>query len=216
MRTRLSLIALSLVAALAVPSAAQASDCGKDVETAFEKLRTSPSYRVLAKQPSPRGEIDNTTDYQAPDKMYQKVVVPGEPGALETIAIGRWAWANQGGGWQELQPQFAQSVTFHVSETLGRPTKSGGSFTCLGKVAWNGRDVVGYRSEPTASADRPEGPDNPKLARTVYVDPASGLPAYNFVAEPKPEAQPLFSATYVYPGDIKIEAPAAVPAGRTR
>ena len=28
--------------------------------------------------------------------VYRAYVVPGEPAPLETIAIGKWAWANQG------------------------------------------------------------------------------------------------------------------------
>ena len=148
--------------------------------------------------------------------MYNKVLVPGEPGALETIAIGRWAWASHGMGFQELQPQFAQSVTSDVSATLNTPVATGDALTCLGKVTRDGRELVGYQSTPTASPGKPVGPENPLLARTVFVDPASGLPALSIISEPKADAVALVSVTYSYPSDLKIEAPDAIPAGRTR
>ena len=193
-----------------------AADCAGDVQSAFEKQRGQKAYRVLSKAPSIRGEVATQTDFQQPDRMYNKVDVPGEPGALETVAIGRWAWASHGMGFQELQPQFAQSVTYDVAATLGTPVKTAENFTCLGPVTRDGRNYVAYQSEPKSSPGQPAGPDNPALARTVFVDPATGLPALNIVSEVKPGAAALVSAVYSYPTDINIEAPPAVPAGRTR
>jgi hypothetical protein len=202
--------------ALFAVTPALAQDCAKEVQAAFEKQRLSPAYRVLSKQPSPRGEIQTTTEFLRPDRMYNKVIVPGEPAALETIAIGRWAWASHGGGFQELQPQFAQSVTFDVSATLNTPIATAEPFTCLGKQTRDGKELLGYQSEPKASPGKPVGPDNPLIARKVFIDPATGLPVLNVVAEAKADAPALVSAAYSYPTDLKIEAPDAVPAGRTR
>lgn len=196
--------------------ASPGGDCAKAVQEAFEKQRTGAGYRVQSKQPSPRGMVATQTDFLKPDRMYNKVDVPGEPAPLETIAIGRWAWASHGMGFQELQPQFAQSVTFDVNATLNTPIAAPGAFRCLGEIAYEGGQYIGYQSEPKAAAGQPEGPSNPPLARTVLVDPATGLPAFNIVAEAKPDAEPLTKAAYSYPADLKIEAPDAVPATRTR
>jgi hypothetical protein len=215
MSRAVSVCLLSLTVVLPVGAAVAADDCAKEVQAAFEKQRLSAAYRVLSKQPSPRGEIETTTEFMRPDRMYNKVVVPGEPGALETIAIGRWAWASHGFGFQELQPQFAQSVTSDVTTTLNTPTTAG-SFTCMGTVKRDGKDLLGFQTEAKASPGKPVGADNPALARIVYVDPASGLPVLNVISEVKPDAVPVVSAAYSYPADIKIEAPDAVPAGRTR
>lgn len=209
-------IAAALFTALNLVTPALAADCAGEVQAALEKQRTQPAYRVSAKQPSARGDVTTQTDFQLPDRMYTKVVVPGEPGALETVAIGRWAWASHGFGFQELQPQFAQSVTSDVSTKLNTPVKVTAPFTCLGKVKRDGAEYVAYQSEPTASPGNPVGPDNPALARTVFVDPATGLPALEIVSEVKPDAAALVSVAYTYPTDIKIEAPDALPAGRTR
>jgi hypothetical protein len=193
-----------------------AADCTKDVSAAFEKQRAQPGYRVLAKQPSPRGEIETTTNYLLPDKMHNIVVVPGEPAPIETIGIGRWAWATHGMGWQELQPQFAQTVTSHVAATLGKPAELTDAFSCLGTVKRDGRDLLAYQSEAKAASGKPAGADNPPIARTVYVDPQTGLPVLNLVADATAGSSPLMSAAYSYPTDIAIAAPDAVPPSRTR
>ncbi len=193
-----------------------AADCANEVQAAFEKQRTQPAYRVLSKQPSPTGEVTTQTDFQRPDRMYNKIVVPGEQGALETYAIGRWAWASHGFGFQELQPQFAQSITADVNTALNSPAKASENFTCLGKQTRDGREFLAYQTTPQASPGKPAGPDNPALARTIFVDPATGLPALTTIGEVKADAVVLISAAYSYPSDINIEAPPATPAGRTR
>ena len=213
--------AAALIAVLAACGTALASDdCGKDVAAAFEKQRAMPGYQVVTRQPGPQGEITNTFLFQQPDKMHNKLVSPDQPAPLETIAIGRWAWANQGGGFQELWPQFAQSVTSDVATTLSRPASVTQPFTCVGKTTHDGRDVIAYRTAAQlADPSKPEGPDNPKLARTVLVDGTTGLPAYNLVGPPPADGKagaPLMTTAYSYPADIKIEAPDAVPAGRPR
>jgi hypothetical protein len=213
---RRAFTALVSVTACASAAPALAADCAAEVQSAFEKQRTLPAYRVLSKQPSPTGEVTTQTDFQRPDRMYNKIVVPGEPGALETYAIGRWAWASHGFGFQELQPQFAQSITADVNTALNTPAKASEPFTCLGKQTRDGREFTVYQTTPQASPGKPAGPDNPALARTVFVDPVTGLPVLTIIGEVKPEAAALVTAAYTYPTDINIEAPPATPAGRTR
>ena len=210
--------ALLIAAFAATPALA---DCRGDVEAAFEKQRTAaPGYRVMAEQMQDNGKVEITIDYVQPDRMYQKVVSPSERAPIETIAVGRWAWGNMGGGWEELQPQFAQSVTSHAHVTLAEPAKATGDFDCLGKVTVDGKDYLGYRSKPgDAPPDRGPAAGTPKPAvlRTVYVDPATGLPALNVVAEPGQEAKPWVRTAYAYPKDLVVEAPVgAAPAPRTR
>lgn len=213
---------LALAAVTATTTAVPAlADCRGDVEAAFEKQRThAPGYRVLAEQIQDSGKVEITIDYMLPDRMYQKVVAPNERAPIETISVGRWAWGNMGGGWEELQPQFAQSVAAHTHATLTEPAASTGDFDCLGKVTVDGHDYVGYRTRPGA-APPDHGPGAARQAtavlRTVYVDPATGLPALNIVAEPGKEADPWARTTYAYPKDLLVEAPVgAAPAPRTR
>lgn len=221
-RRAIESIVMALMGASVASGPALANeDCSKEVAAAFEKQRLSPGYQVVIKQPGPEGDITITRLLQQPDRMHNKVEAPGQPAPLETIAIGRWAWANQGGGWQELWPQFAQSVTSDVATALGQPVAIADAFTCAGKVGFEGKEFVAYRTAARlAEPAKPPGPENPLLARTVLVDPASGLPVYNLVGQPPEGAQPppaaVMRTVYSYPADLKIEAPDAVPAGRPR
>jgi len=191
---------------------AHAEDCSAAVQAAFEKQRTLPSYRLMAKQQSETGVVETQRDYVAPDRMYNKITIPGEPAPLETIAVGRWAWANQGGGWQELQPQFAQSVTFEVSNALATPVEVKDAFACLGKVMREGKEYLGYRNAAQPASGKPEGH---AITRTVLVDAATGLPAHNLVGEADAGTPPVIATTYSYPADLAVEAPLdALPAGK--
>ena len=199
------LVVFAVVAAL--PSIADAADdaCRIAVQTAFDKQRQSKGYRFAASMPGPQGATKMTIDYLPPDRMYQKVEAPGHPAPVETIAIQRWAWGTMGGGWEELQPQFAQSIISHVRETLVSPPPITAAFACLGKVKLGDKDYLAYRADQPsqAAADLKA----PQLARTVYVDEATGLPAANIVAENDGKGAPVFDGRYSYPTDIVIEAP---------
>ena len=208
-----------LPAATLLPTRASAADCRAEVEAAFEKQRTnSPGYRLETQQFQDGGKIEITVDYQMPDRMYQKVVAPNERAPVETIAVARWAWGNMGGGWEELQPQFAQSVTSHVATTLGQPVKATGDFTCLGKTAFEGKDYIAYRTTtaPETKVAGGNGAAMPDIHRTVYVDPQTGLPALNIISE-DPGSKIWARTQFSYPKDLVVDAPAgASPASRAR
>ena len=181
-------------------------DCRAAVETAFEKQRAAKGYRFTAKMPGPQGETTMTIDYLPPDRMYQKVEAPGTHQApVETIAIARWAWGTMGGGWEELQPQFAQSIIAHVRTTLVNPPKITAAFTCLGETAFDGQKLLAYRADQKAAVAT--NPSQPNLARTVYVNAKTGLPVANIVAKVDGKEPPVFDGRYSYPTDIVIEAP---------
>lgn len=184
-------------------TAARADDCSSAVQAAFEKQRNQKGYHLVSKQQSERGEVETVRDYVAPDRMFNQVTVPGEPAPLQTIAVGRWAWGNQGGGWEELQPQFAQSVTSDVASALQVPVEIKDTFVCLGSVKRDGKEFAGYRTEPKAAPNAGE----PALMRTVLIDADSGLPAHNIISEAKEGAAALLETAYTYPADITVEAP---------
>ncbi len=205
-----------LLAALGA-GATHAADCKGEVEAAFEKQRThAPGYRVTAEQFQEGGAVKIAIDYMLPDRMFQSILPPGEKNAVETIAVSRWAWGNMGGGWEELQPQFAQSVTAHVADMLGKPIKAEGEFDCLGKQTVDGRELVGYRTKAAAAAGS-DGGAKEQVARTLYVDPVTGLPAINLIGDAKDGGKVWARSLFSYPADLKVEAPVgAAPAPRTR
>ncbi|MGD9668389.1 MAG: hypothetical protein AB7U75_04940 [Hyphomicrobiaceae bacterium] len=199
--------AAAAFAVLAVPTAHAGDDCRAAVEAAFDKQRTfATGYRFAAEIPGDQGKTRMTIDYLPPDRMYQRVEAPGHEKPVETIAIQRWAWGTMGGGWEELQPQFAQSIIAHVRSTLINPPKITTEFSCLGKVKLGDKDLVAYRADHPSS-EAGSAPGTPQLARTIYVDGTSGLPVANIVARVDGKEGAVFDGRYTYPADIKIEPP---------
>jgi hypothetical protein len=192
---------------------AVADDCTKDVVAAFDKQRTSKAFRVEFSQPTSDGEVQMKIDYMPPDKMLQTVTSPAMPGEQQTMLVGSRAFAGTSGSFEELLPQFTQSIVAEVKEAIGGTPQNLGSFECLGAVKLDNQDLVAYRtaSKPAAGAD-----PSKIIARTIYVDPASGLPAFNVVAALAGGADPVMKVRYSYPTDIEIVAPGNAPVQQLR
>lgn len=187
---------------IATASGALACDGRSEVEAAFAKQQKAPAWRTVAETEGPNGKQEQTFEYVPPDRMYRKILIVGQEPAIETIGIGKWAWSNQGNGWSEMQPPMAKMIAMHVEQVVTTPPKAGADFTCLGTTAYDGKDYTAYRTAPEKSEGGRE------LARTIYVDPATGLPAFNVIADVgKPDTAPLLKETYSYPADIAIEKP---------
>ena len=119
---RLFLVLLPLVAA----GPALAADCTTDVVAAFEKQRTSKAFRVEFSQPTAEGEAQMRIDYIPPDKMLQTVTSPAMPGEQQTMLVGDRAFSGTSGTFEELQPQFTQSIVAEVRTALApAPQKPG-------------------------------------------------------------------------------------------
>lgn len=185
---------------LAGAAPALAADCaGKaDVEAAFTKRLGEKAWRTsIASKSSMGDDQSDTYDFLPPDRMYRKVVTKEQ--TIETVGIGKWAWTNIGGGYSELQPQFAQMVISRVQAEFANP-KVSTEFKCLGTVAFEGKDYTGYQTAP-------EQQEGKTLARTILIDAKSGLPAFNIVSAPDLKGEVLIKETYTYPTDISIEKP---------
>ncbi len=130
--------------------------------------------------------------------MYRKVVTRGE--TIETIGIAKWAWTNIGGGYSELQPQFAQMVASRRDQAFLKPSVAI-PYSCLGKMTYDGKEVMVYQTAPDPQ------PDGSKLARTIMIETASGLPVFNIVSAPDKTGEPVRKETYSYPEKIEIEKP---------
>ena len=201
---RASYLALLMIA-MATPAAA--ADCSKDVLSAFAKQRTSKVFRVEFSQPSAEGEVHMVIDYMPPDRMLQTVTSPAMPGEQQTMLVGNRAFAGTSGAFEELLPQYTQSIIAEFAEAIGEP-KNIGAFECLGNSTIDGKELLAYR----LSDKVPDGADTSKImARTVYVDPATGKPAYNVVAALSGTAPPALQVKYSYPTDVEIVAPTNAP-----
>ena len=201
---------LAIIASgMALTSAALADDCSKDVSAAFEKQRASKAFRVAMDQGTVEGPVRMTVDYIPPGRMLQTVVGKHMPGEQQTMFVDGRAFAGSSGSFEELLPQFSQSISAEVSAAISAPQKLG-VFECLGKTAFEGKDYVAYRtSDKAAAAGAADAQET--LARTIYVDPASGLPALNVVAALSGKGEPVLKIVYSYPTDIVIEAPQSAP-----
>jgi len=181
---------------------ALACDGKSEVEAAFAKQQKAPAWRtVVASQNEAGNKQEQIFEYIPPDRMYRKILIIGQEPAVETIAIAKWAYGNQGNGWSELQPPMAKMLSEHIKQVVTAAPKAGADFSCLGKTAYEGKDYLAYRTAPEKTEKGTE------LARTIYVDPETGLPAFNVIAETKEGAVPLLKESYSYPTDIAIEKP---------
>lgn len=199
-------LACFTVFAFALP--AHAEDCSKDVLAAVEKQRTSKAFRVSMVQPTVEGPVKMTVDYLPPDRMLQTVTADHMPGEQHTMLVGTRAFAGSGGGYEELLPHLAQSVVTEMKAAVGKP-ENVGTFECAGKQSFEGKDYLAYRAVDKEA--KPGTPPDEVLARTIYVDEVTGLPAYNVVATVSGKAPPVMKVEYSYPADVVIEAPANAP-----
>ena len=87
-------------------------------------------------------------------------------------------------------------------------------FQCLDKATVVGVEYLAYRSVEAGQAQS-SAPAHP-VHRTVYVDPKTGLPAVNLVAEDTPGAVPVFKGVYSYPTDLVIEGYPGAPLAKVR
>ncbi len=209
---RLFVIAAAATLAVANPAFAAGADCSADVLAAVRKQLEQKAFRVEFAQATAEGEAHMKIDYVPPMKMLQTVTSPAMPGEQQTMLVNDRAFSGSGGSFEELQPQFTQSIVAEVTSALARPSKLEG-YECLGTVKYEDQDLVGYRFEDKT---HPQTDPSKAIARTIYVDPKSGLPAYNVIASLAEGAKPLREVKYSYPADIEIVAPANAPVQKLR
>jgi hypothetical protein len=196
---------LSLTALMAVTPAAADDKCKGEVEAAFAKQRTQPAFRMVATVQTLNGPLVRTIDFVAPDAIYNKIESPTEEAPVETIGIGKWAWANTEGGWEEQPPHNAQVVA-QEREAYKVPPKAAADFSCLGKVGYEGKEYVGYGTAPMKDTDGME------VVTMVYLEPETSLPAFYVTKSTKSEGPAKFVAVYSYK-DITITPPNELLAG---
>jgi hypothetical protein len=186
-----------------------AADCTTDVVAAFEKQRTSKAFRVEFSQPTAESEAQMRIDYIQPDKMLQTVTSPAMPGELGR----RPGLFGDERHFRRTTAPFTQSIVAEERTVLAPTPQKPGNFECLGPTKFDNGDLVAYRTAEKI----PTGTDPAKvMARTIYVDPATGLPAFNIGAASAGTADPVMKVKYSYLTDIEIAAPQNAPAQKLR
>jgi hypothetical protein len=212
---RVLAMSLIAVAVCSGPAMGAGPSCKDQVRDAFTKQRTSRAFSMVAKLNGESGPVEITAEYLPPDRMRQRIVAPNQE-PLETVLVGTRAWSRQGGIWEELMPAIAQTIIAQVREAVIEPPKDVGEFECIDKATIDGKQYLAYRSVQKPGADVRGSAVTRPVHRTIYVDPETGLPAINIVAEDKPDAAPLFHGTYTYPTDLVIEAYPDAPLAKIR
>lgn len=197
-------MALGLVLLTACPVLA---DCKDEVAAAFAKQRNSGAFRMDVSMINERGPISMSVEYQLPGRMHQVVKELVNPQPSETLLVDGNAWTNSGQGWTSLKNEEAEALAQQVKETVVDPPKELTGYTCLGKVALDGKEYFAYRGEEPRGAAATGLPDSVVPLRQVYVDPETGLPALTTAAIKERADKPFFKARYTYPTDIKIDPP---------
>lgn len=203
-------VALALaLAATTVPALAD-EKCSGEVAAAFTKQAAAPKFRTVMTHPVEGGVVERILNLVRPNRLHSITNAPQIAGHIETISIGQWAWSSDGESWEEMKPNIAKMIEMDVAK-MAAPAAVSANFSCLGKVNFEGKDYAGYRADPG------KGDDGIELAATVYLDEATGLPAYNIVAPTSGDGSPRLKAMYGYGDDISVEAPEgfAVPAAKT-
>lgn len=194
MRTRLLILPLALLAAPV--GAAQACDGKAEVEAAFTAQHQKP-WRTQSATKSDTGiDQSQTFDFQPPDRIYRKVTSGTE--SVETIGIGKQSWTNATGAWEEMKSELANLVVAHMKSNFG-PARVSVPFKCLGPVDYSGKKLLGYQTEP-------ETVEGKVVARTIYVDQDTKLPAFNIVGTVD-GSEEIMKDAYSYPTDVAIEKP---------
>lgn len=200
MRTQMINVVALLIVAFATSPAIAACDGKAELEQAFQKQQQRPKGWRSEQTSRGASGFDQREIYKflPPDRMYRLVDAAEK---LETIAINKWAWSNLNEtGWDELQPQFSQMVMTRLRQAFV-PAKVSADFTCLGKVSFEGKEYLGYQTKPETTDE------GVTISRTIYLDEATGLPAFNIIGAPDGKTPPLSKEAYTYPDDISIEKP---------
>lgn len=195
---RFKLLALPLFALGAFAAPAHACDGRAEVEAAFVKQQEKPWRTRIVSESDAGIAQEQIFDYQPPNRMHRTVKVGDQ--TVETIGVNRWAWSADNGAWGEMEAPHARVVAIHILNTF-QPPKASIDFKCLGEVSYEGKTYVGYQSPPET------GEDGAVLARTIYVDPETRLPAFNVVGAPDGSGEPLHREEFSYPTDINIIPP---------
>lgn len=195
---------LPAVVGLSQPALADDA-CRKAVEDAFTKQRQSKAFRSEVNYPADENGPKQVFEYLPPLTMHRLVTTPSMPEPMESIGFGNRAWILENSGWMEMQPQFAESHKNHLAELFSAPVSIKSDYKCLGTAKFEGADYTGYQTEPE------KGDDGIAVARTVYVDAKTGLPAANVVGAVADDKPLLVREIYSYPAELTIEIPEGAP-----
>jgi len=205
---RISFAAIGL--GVAMVSGPALADCSKEVADAVKLQSESKMWRKQSSMITQNGPAKMTLEVVAPDRMRQVVSLVVNPKPVESVLIGGKAWSNAGGqGWKKLDAKPTGELFTFFQSITGSKIQNVGKFRCLGLEPVKGRQLRAYQgledtTKPLLGEDTK--PKN-EAERIVYIDPDTGLLAGTIYARKGMRDKPIFSDTFTYPTDLKIEQP---------
>jgi hypothetical protein len=179
--------------ALAMPASAAAANCKAELDMVVAKHLLAGPFRVESVFTLNGKLVTDVTEVVLPDRVHKR------PATGELIMVGDILWMKQGGAWvrtaRAVLPEERPAVYFDLADQVA----SADDTACRDAVTREGSTyrVFAFTSHHKVGS---WGADWPTI---LYVNPASGLPAFAEVGLAKPE----FTDTYVYDRAITIVAP---------
>jgi hypothetical protein len=228
-RRRVNIFAVTFSLLCLAPTAASVAEpstsCRDEVAAAFERLKTLPHRKEETIVVSDQQTAHEISEFLPPDRI-RKIENNGVPGygTSQTIWVGQRVWSNWTGwpwGWRAWDPFLLRG---RGMESADMPIAADAVFECLGRVEFEGKTYLGYRSRIEkmfavvvphngALSDTAQQELERKLRqmpqewRTFFVDPQTTLPAHDLAAQENKLGNPSRKVQYSYPTDIKIEPP---------
>lgn len=184
-------LALFALAAIALVSPACA-DCVGDLKASLTRSHDSGPYAVELVS----DHMTMTAEIVPPNDIHATLLAAGAPQEV-TIIAGK-GWMKVDGTWTSISDMLAAQMAGDISQAV-RTLDQVGTTQCLGEQSFEGSDYTTFKYEVTAAGAA--------SSATIYVDPATNLPAIMLVTEQVAGEAHDTRASYRYDASITISPP---------
>jgi hypothetical protein len=196
MRRLLAVLPFALAATSAL------ADCKDEVIDIMDRSTLAGPFRTEAAIMAGPRKIIVESVVVPPNDMRTRTTVDGK--TQEIVKIGDRVWVDQGTGFREAPAGVAQQLS-RVSEQQRRVEPSlVNAVDCKGTQTVDGREMIVYAYK----IDLPGGKGS--SSNTLYVDPASRLPARVVVEGRAGSAISRTEMKYIFDAALRLEPPAVV------
>jgi hypothetical protein len=182
-----------LVAAVAIAFAAPAhADCLTDLKSILTgSLAAGPYVMEMTSD-----QMTMKAEFVPPDALHATTAVAG--GTQEITVTGGKAWMKMGGKWMSMPDAVATQMTAAIGG-VGSMIDQVTSPECLGTQNFEGKDYLAFKYDFAATGVT--------SSSTLYVDPATKLPAIVVGTSTAAGKSTDTRATYRYDPSVTVTAP---------
>jgi hypothetical protein len=190
--------AVGLASILAAQPVA-AAECKEEIMAMIDRSLMAGPYRTTAEVTANNRKITIVNESVPPDDMHTRTTA--DNATKEMIKVGDTVWLNDGQGWRTAPPAVAARIAEVTKSMRTMVPNLLNDAQCGGAQTVEGRTYTVY----TYKMDVPGG--KASSSNTLYVDPASRLPAKLVVDGRSGQMKSRSEMSYVYDASIKIEPP---------